>query len=487
MDPIRRRSIIYLLLTLIFVGVFFLKISLTKKPIENQSLLTEKAQKRSFHVDVNTIGELEAARSTIISSSIRGDLGKIIYLIKDGANVKEQDLLVKMDPTPFEEKIEELEAKIKEQEMLVKAYEQLLEAEQSAAEHEFKIAAFEAESAQLELNKIINGDGPIEVSRLQSVLQKARIKYEELEGYSNDLLELEKKGYLNTVEFKQAQKKLQEEKEAYEVASKQYNSFVEHVQPMQIKKAEASLKRAILNQEEKIKSGGYKIGKAIATLEQASQEMESMHLQLKSAQEELKLTEIKAPSPGMVVLREDYRSGQRRKPRVGDILVKNQPLLDLPDLASMAVKTKVREIDLYKIGIGKPVTIEVDAYPDLRFTGKVQWIGVLALADSGRGSEEKYFEVKIEMDNADGHLRPGMTARTIIHAAKVENQITVPLHAIFEDQKKNYCYVQTKRSIELRPVEIGMSNEQWVEVRSGLKENETVCLTLPEKEKNASK
>ncbi len=132
---------------------------------------------------------------------------------------------------------------------------------------------------------------------------------------------------------------------------------------MQVKKAETSLKRAQMNKEETVKSGVYKVAKSVALVEQSDQVLADSWMQLHQAENELIQTEIIAPASGMVVHREDFRSGQRRKPRVGDILVKNQPLLDLPDLSSMVVKTHVREVDLFKVAVGKKATIEVDALP----------------------------------------------------------------------------------------------------------------------------
>jgi len=43
---------------------------------------------RSFDITVDAIGVLDAARSHMVSSTIRGDRGKIIYLIADGIRVK---------------------------------------------------------------------------------------------------------------------------------------------------------------------------------------------------------------------------------------------------------------------------------------------------------------------------------------------------------------------------------------------------------------
>ncbi len=162
--------------------------------------------RRHLLVEIKTVGELEAARSMIIASSIKGDLGKIINLIADGVTVQPGEVLIKMDTSPFEEKIEKLQAQIKEQEACFKALEHALEWEKSQAEHENSTAAYEVETAQLELDKIVYGDGPQETSRLKGVMQKAWLKYEELNAYSHDLMELEAQGFLNPVEVKQAQK-----------------------------------------------------------------------------------------------------------------------------------------------------------------------------------------------------------------------------------------------------------------------------------------
>jgi HlyD family secretion protein len=436
--------------------------------------------KQDLEVEIKTVGELEAARSTIIASNIKGDQGKIIDLIPDGVYVQPGQILVKMDPTPFEDKVEKLRAQLKEHEIYVASLEQALEWEKIQTDHKDRAAFYEVEAAKLELDKMKYGDGPQEENRLKGMMQKAKLKYDELNSYSQDLMELETQGFLNATEVKQAQKKLVEEEEAYELAKLQYESYIQHVYPMQIKKGETNLKRAQVNEEETAKSGVYHVAKAHALLEQAKQDLSDMSLQLLEAEKELAQTEIIAPAPGMVVHREEYRSGQRRKPRVGDSLVKNQPLLDLPDLSAMLVKTRIREVDLFKIGIGKKVTIEVDAYPQLSFKGTLCFIGVLALADFGQRNDEKYFEVRIALDESEPCLRPGMTTRTTIHAQKALGTLTIPLHAVFDEHKQNYCYVVCPNATyEKRSIKLGISNEQWVEVKEGLQEGECIFLIDP--------
>jgi HlyD family secretion protein len=446
---------------------------------EALTMLTAEVLPRSFQVNVNTIGELEAARSTIISSSIRGDLGKVIYLANDGMNVEPGDILVKMDPSPFEEKVSELSSKIKDQKAHIGSLLQTLHWEQNQSKLEQQAANFELETAELELKKIVDGDGPLELFRLRSAMHKALTKYEELDAYSEDLAAMEAEGYLNASERKQAEKKLLEEKETYENCAMQYETFHNHVLPMQIKKAETTLHRVQLRQEEVVKGGRYKIDKAWANLKQARQVKRDLINQYRIAQQELAAAEIHAPAPGMVVLREEYRAGQKRKPRVGDIAVKNQPLLDLPDLNSMVVKTKVREVDLYKVALGKAAVIEVDAYPQIFFEGSVHTIGVLALADFMRGGGEKFFEVKIALNHSDARLRPGMTARVTILADQVNDQLAVPIHALFDIDKAIYCYVKNGSYYSPVPVHTGSCNEQWAAITDGLEQGEHVSLSQP--------
>lgn len=457
--------------------------SLFDQEIDRSNLggnVTAIAKKRSYEVQIQTLGELEAAHTIRVASLVRGDLGKIIYLIEDGKSVNIGDVLVKMDPTPFEEMISEQTRKIKDKENCIQAQKHSLEQEKIQVEQEIKSAEIEREVAALEHSKLISGDGPFEIGRLTSAMQKAHMKYTEVQGYIQDLLELQEQNFFNLAEIKQAEKKLKEEEEAFLSAKSQHDSYVDHVYPMLLKKSEINLKRSENTIEEAKRLADYKILSTEVQLALAEQELNDLKAQLNQTIAQMELTEIRAQAPGMVVHKEDYRNGQRRKPRLGDVIVKNQTILDLPDLSAMIVKTKVKEIDLFKIQEGTPVTIEVDAYPDLHFSGQISMIGVLAVVDYLRSGDEKYFEVTIAMNHTDPRLRPGMTARAFIHAKSVENQLCVPIQAIFEFNRQHYCYLLEHRRCRLQPVRIGCSNEQWVEILSGLNENDEVLLISPD-------
>ena len=476
MAQMRNHKLIFFIL--VPVAAFVL-LWITDRRSEVSPVLSATVVKNSFSVLVETVGELDAARSTVLFSQIRGDRGKIVSVVSDGTRVKKGDVLVRLDPTFFEEEVARLTAKVREWEAVVSANKQILEWEKVHSEQEINTAEFDLHAAQLDLVKLEKGEGPFELYRLEGAAQEAKKDWKEKEGYFADLKTLEKRGYANATEIAQAENKVSEAKKKYELAKRQYESYRDFVLPSSIENAHAKVERGKMNLGQLKKGSGFKIGKAMAALRKAQQSLESTSSSLKIAQAELDRTVIRAPIPGIAVLPEAFHGGEKRKPRVGDVVWQNQPLVYLPDVSDMVVKTQIREIDLYKVGIGKKVMVFVDAYPGLRLTGKVQSIGVLAESRTESHTADKYFQVVISVTENDERLRPGMTARVEIECAKIENALSIPVPAVFNDGGKSYCYVDTQTSYEKREISIGAQSEDWAQVLAGLKEGERVALSKP--------
>ena len=474
------RTINHKLLVLIIVPAAFLVfLWVSGKKSEDAQILSVKAIKNSFSVLVEAVGELDAERSTILFSQIRGDRGTIVFIVSDGTRVKKGDVLVRLDPTFFEEEVARLTAKVREWEAVVSANNQMLGWEKIQSEREIKSLEFDLRAARLDLVKLEKGEGPLELYRLEGSAQEAKKDWEEKKGYFADLKALEKRGYTNAIEIAQAEKKVSEAKKKYELAKRQHESYRDYVLPSLIENARAQAKKADMELEQFKKGTAFKIGKAMAALRKAQQSLESTGSSLKIAQTELDRTVIRAPIPGIAVLPEAFRGGEKRKPRVGDIVWQNQPLVYLPDISEMVVKTQIREIDLHKVAAGKKVMVFVDAYPDLKLTGDVQSIGVLAESRSESHTADKYFQVVVSVKEKDQRLRPGMTARVEIECAKVENALSIPIHAVFNEDGRSYCYVDTQTSYEKREISIGAQSEDWAQVLAGLREGERVALSKP--------
>jgi HlyD family secretion protein len=383
--------------------------------------------RRSFDIKVSAIGSLDAERSQMVSSTIKGDKARIVWVIDEGILVKKGDVLLRFDPTPFEAEVQRLTGELKSREAVVEAQKQITEWEKSQLEGAIYSADFTTRDTRQEYNRY--------------------------QSYIADLESLGKKGFQYPTEISQAKKK-----------SDQLNA--------KLQKAEADL-------DQVKKEGVFKVAGAMATFNKARSELESTRLALADARGELQKTVILAPGTGIVVHFEQFRDNQKRKPRVGDTVWQNQPLLYLPDISSMMVKTMVREIDLHKIKVGQGVTVRIDAYPAVPFQGRVTSIGILAADGSDGGKGGKFFQLAVTLNGQDGRLRPGMTARIFITAESVKNALTVPLSAIFEEEGRKKCFVTKNGGVRVAEVTIGRQNEDFVEIASGLREGERVSLVRP--------
>lgn len=151
-------------------------------------------------------------------------------------------------------------------------------------------------------------------------------------------------------------------------------------------------------------------------IERKERDLESSKASLKRSQGQLDLrqieyedTVIKAPISG-TVLEKKVEEGQVITSRLSSLASsEGQTLVTMADLNTVYVVTEVDETDIGKVQIGQPVTITVEAYPDMPFDGEV-----LKIAPLGQVIQNiTTFEVTSELTNVGAPASPqGMRGRT---------------------------------------------------------------------------
>src|SRR5207244_11810198 len=92
------------------------------------------------------------------------------------------------------------------------------------------------------------------------------------------------------------------------------------------------------------------------------------------------------------------------------------------------------------------------------------------------GVKQYLIKVQIEDRPPDSGLNPGMTAQVKIHCGEVLDVLLVPVQAVAENEGKHYAYASGSHGLERREVEVGETNEKFVQVKDGLDEGEKVAL-----------
>jgi HlyD family secretion protein len=113
-------------------------------------------------------------------------------------------------------------------------------------------------------------------------------------------------------------------------------------------------------------------------------------------------------------------------------------LMTVADVNTMIIEAGINEVDIGKVRLEQPVKVTLDAYPKVRFAGKI-----LRIAPAARLEEKvKVFDVEIAIERQGAELRTGMTANIDIVGEKREKVLTVPVEAIFKKDETEIVYVK---------------------------------------------
>ncbi|MBD2177782.1 efflux RND transporter periplasmic adaptor subunit [Pseudanabaena sp. FACHB-1998] len=200
---------------------------------------------------------------------------------------------------------------------------------------------------------------------------------------------------------------------------------------------------------------------------------------LQSVQSQLEDTIIRAPFDGVVV-RKYADPGAFVTPTTSGSSVSSATASSILALASNnQVVANVAESNIAQIAIGQEVSLQVDAYPNKKFRGRVVSISPQAIVNQNVTS----FEVKAEITSQDKKmLRSGMNASLEFKAGQLKDILVVPTVGIVRQQGSTGVYVKTDQSETpvFTPIETGVTVDDKTEVKSGLTGNEKIYVSFPE-------
>jgi multidrug efflux pump subunit AcrA (membrane-fusion protein) len=146
----------------------------------------------------------------------------------------------------------------------------------------------------------------------------------------------------------------------------------------------------------------------------------------------------------------------------------------LTNYTNLQTVVQIDELDIPKIKIGQPVTIKVNAFPELSYTGKVTTIANEGISTNGVSS----FDVTIQIASVKD-IKVGMSTEASILTASKENALFVPLEAVHSRNGEKVVLIGSTDGtgqVEQKIVKTGLFNEDFIEITEGLTEGETVNL-----------
>jgi HlyD family secretion protein len=233
----------------------------------------------------------------------------------------------------------------------------------------------------------------------------------------------------------------------------------------------------------------------------ATHQVEQSAAQLNDAKSSLAKTTILAPMSGRVT-RLAVEQGETAVP--GTFNKDAATLLTIADMSVLETKVKVDETDVARIEVGDSAIVQIDAFPDTTFLGRVTKISnssVKATAASGSADQAVDYEVTIQLLNPPKDTRPDFSATAKVVTDARTQALSIPIIALTvrENEKlenadtaaialgrttnakqvgkkdvEGVFVVGTDNKVSFRPVKVGIAGEKYFEVLTGLKDGEKI-------------
>lgn len=207
-------------------------------------------------------------------------------------------------------------------------------------------------------------------------------------------------------------------------------------------------------------------------------------LEVEAARLNLAYTHVVSPIDGVVI------SVVTKQGQVLNAAQSVPTVVVVAQMDRMSIKVQISEADVAKVSQGQEVWFTLLGRDSIKYTSKLELIEPApnnllsqSAADAGQGSAGVYYNGLFTIENADGQLRPLMTAQVHIvtgRAKQVPAILVSALAAPTGEEAQDVTVVGTDRQTETRSIRTGVTDNVYVEVTHGLAEGEVVMLKAGE-------
>ncbi len=396
----------------------------------NVEVTTTQAVVRQIPTYFEATGNLASDAQTDVAPTVAGKIIEVNFDV--GSYVNKGDVLIRLDARDAQIRLEQAQAQVEQQRKAV---------QQAEASVEQAIAGLRQTQVRLGI-----GDG--ETFNINDFSQVKSVRAQ---------LELAEKELTRTTRLL----------ETGDVSRAQYDQ-------------RKSQRDALLGQMDEARSNAAVAIKAIDTsraavntartnVSQARAAVATAQTQVDQARKAVSDTAVYAPISGYVAER-NSDLGEYISPSVP-----NSKVATIVRTAVLRLRIDIPEQSIGKVSIGQGISAQVTAYPDRNFAGTI--VRILPSLNT----TQRTLTVEAEVENTSGLLKPGQFATVRITQSKPEPAVMIPTSAVRTEGDINKVFVVKDGVANERLVQLGFLENDMIEVKQGIQENETVATSSLDK------
>ncbi len=433
----------------------------------------------NFLVSIVEGGTLQAVNETTVRNEVDGN-SRIIYIIPEGTYVKKGELIVELDTEEAEKDLNEHLVRYEDDKADFQKSVTDVIITQSTVESDIRKAELDVQFARMDLEKFeqIEREQEIRNAQIEIITAEESLKLaEERLEWSEKLTEegFETKSNLDRDKLAVTNQSLGLEKA---------QNVKRMLSEYDLAKMEAEY-RSILEEAEKELDRVKKQGESKMLMANTQRDIEERKLRLSEVKlakmhKQMASTKLFAPQDGLITYAISSRYSNESVIEEGAMIRQRQEIVKIPDTSAMKVEIKVHESHVNQLREGQRAFVVLDSLPDERFEGVVSKIAILPDPANRYGNASlKVYSTQVLIKDKLPDIKPGASARAEIVITNLEDVLTVPIQCVTTVKGQQVCYVKGLGGTKPVPVEIGLFNNKFIEIKSGLEAGDRVMLAPP--------
>ena len=409
-------------------------------------------------------GQVKPNDTVNVTSKVSGQVSKVNYDVGD--TVKAGDVMFTLDQKDIQDQIKQLQAQLTASNASVDSAKVNLShvdgGQSQSQELSLKTAVDNAEKSLSNIDvQIKNAQVSIETAKTQ--VDNAKASLDNVTERYNNMKVLYNAGTITKNDFDATELSYTQAQKAYTQAQNSYTQAQNALSQAQIQKqqSETAYKQAKENYDIYVgKTTKENKETAQAGVNTAVASTEAIKTQISILQSTLSDTSVKAPISGVITTKNISETNMVSSQSAPFVIV---------DMSKVTVDVNVSEKLINVIKQGDVVDVTIPTIGDNVIQGRIKTI--TPSADS-----TNTYPVKIEIDNSDGSIKPGMFAEIHFVYSQKDNTVVVPRNTIIETLDSKYVYVVEDNKAVKKEVETGIDNGNEIEITSGVSFGENVIV-----------